>query len=287
MTLYASLPLLFVATGLVLLSAVTYLARLFRRHRRAISALLELAQSNLDPLQLPAAGWPALASGGIKRMEFSGNWFGQPVQNIFGAPPEECAPNTFSFSVISDGDIHLDFCCYSHNSRGESRLLAEHLSGVFHLLLETAVHSRMESLSAALAEQVRLMLYLQHDLRNLAQWVEWLAADFDAAQDDHELLAIALRLRTSSPHAATRAQRILDVICKPPDSVPAVEHPVRLNEVIRQAAEHAGIAVTLHDDRPDQEVSVWLHRELLNRTLDNLFTHAAPLLRSQPDMTIS
>lgn len=287
MTPYSSLPLIFVATGLVLLSAVTYLSRLFRCHRRSLSALLKLAQTNLDPLQLPIAAWPALNDGGIKRMEFSGNWFGQPVQGVYGAPAETCAQKSFSFSVIADGDVHLDFRFYTHTGRGEARLLAEHLSGVFHLLLETAVHSKMESLSAALAEQVRLMLYLQHDLRNLAQWVEWLADDFSQARDDSTLLDIAQRLRTSSPHAATRAQRILDAICKPPKLLPPVEHPVMLNEVIRQAAEHAGIAVSLHDDRAKQETAVWLRRELLDRTLDNLFTHAAPMLRTQPDMTIS
>lgn len=287
LTLYSSLPMLLVAAGLVLLSALAYLARLFRRHRRAISALLELAQTNLDPLQLPAAAWPAMTGGGIKRMEFSGSWFGQPVQGTFGLPPEACAPNTFSFSVTADGDVHLDFLFYTDSKRGESRLLAEHLSGVFHLLLETAVHSKLESLSAALSEQLRLVLYLQHDLRNLAQWVEWLAADLTEAQDDYDLLKIAHRLRTSAPHAAVRAQRILDAICQPPASLPRVSRPVLLGEVIRLAAEHAGIAVTLHEDPAGQPTGVWLHRELLDRTLDNLFSHAAPLLRSQPEMTIA
>lgn len=287
MTHYSSLPLLFIASGLVLLTALAYLARLFRRHRRAIGALLKLAQTNLDPLQLPAAAWPALTGGGIKRMELSGHWFGHPVHSVFGAALGKCAPNTFSFYVIADGDVHLDFCCYTQASRGESRLLAEHLAGVFHLLLETAVHSKMESLSAALAEQVRLILYLQHDLRNLAQWVEWLADDFTDARDDQDLLKIARRLRNSAPHAATRARRILEDICKPPKPLPPVQHPLCLNEVIRQAAEHAGIAIVMPDDQPEQEVSVWLHRELLDRALDNLFSHAAPLMRSQPDMHLS
>ena len=286
MTPYTDLPLIFVAAGLVLLSAVAYLARLFKRHRRSLSALLKLSQSNLDPLQLPAVAWPALAAGGIKRLEYSGSWFGQPVQDKFGAVAEDCSPRPVIFSVKADGDVRLDFLCCTQSSRGEARLLAEHLCGVFQLLLETAVHSKMESLSAALAEQARLMLYLQHDLRNLAQWVEWLAADFSEAQHDDSFLNIALRLRNSAPHAAARAQRILDAICKPPASLPPTKQSVSLIEVIQQAAEHAGIAVTLNIDSLETNISVVLNRVLLERTLDNLFSHAAPLLREDPEMNI-
>ncbi|PIX03515.1 MAG: hypothetical protein COZ77_11335, partial [Gallionellales bacterium CG_4_8_14_3_um_filter_54_18] len=61
MMLYSNLIFIFLAAGFALLFAVSYLARLFRRHRHSLSALLALAQSNLDPLQLPAAAWPALA----------------------------------------------------------------------------------------------------------------------------------------------------------------------------------------------------------------------------------
>jgi len=287
MTTYPSLPLIFVATGLVLLLAVSYLARLFRRHRHSLSALLELAQSNLDPLQLPAAAWPALAKGGIKRLEYSGNWFGQPVQESFGATREDCAPRPFDFSVKADGDVTLDFRCYTQAGRGEARLLAEHLSGVFHLLLETAVHSKMEALSAALTEQARLMLYLQHDLRNLAQWVEWLAADCSDAQDDAALLGIALRLRSSAPHAAARAQRILDAACKSATGIPPPTQPVEINEALQQAADHAGITVTLTPDSLAQNDSVWLRGDLLDRTLDNLLSHAAPLLRIHPELSVS
>ncbi len=280
MTPYLSLSLIFVATGLVLLAVVAYLARLVRRHRRSLAELLELAKSSLDPLQLPAAAWPALADGGLMRLEYSGFWFGQPVRNSFGAAQDDGIP--FAFKVVAGNDVILECRLYAGNKRGETRLFAENLAGVFRLLLETTVHSKMEALSAALTEQARLALYLQHDLRNLAQWVEWLAADLASAQNDDALLAVAHRLSTSAPHAAARARRILDATCK--SRIPPAPQAVALDDALREAAEHAGVAIDL--DTRKSDTFVLLRRDLLDRTLDNIFTNIAPLLRLHTNMCI-
>lgn len=274
---YTSLALVFVAVGLALLAAIAHLARLVRRHRRSLGELLQLAKSNLGPLQLPAVAWPTLTKGGIMRLYFSGNWFGQPVQEDFGAAQTGCKP--FSFKITAHDDVHLEFELYARTNRGEARLFAENLAEVFRLLLETAVHGKMQALSAALAEQARLSLYLQHDLRNLAQWVEWIAADFALAKNDEDLLVTAHHLRTSAPHAAARARRILDATCNP--RTPPLPEAIALADVIRDAAEHAGVNVTIELD-----ARVLLRRDLLDRTLDNLFTNVAPLLRSRSDLCI-
>ena len=280
MTLYPAIPLILVAAGIALLAAVAYLARLVRQHRRSLSALLKLAKSDLDPLQLPAAAWPALADGGVKRLDFSGRWFGQPVQGTFGAEPDDSRP--FAFKITANDDIRLDFHLHARTDRGEARLFSENLAGVFRLLLETAVHSKMQTLSAALAEQARLTLYLQHDLRNLAQWVEWLAVDFADAQNDTALLEVARRLRIGAPHAAARARHILDATCTNHTTRAPALHAIALSDAIRQSAEHAGIPVTV-----DQDAFVLLQRDLLDRTLDNLFANVASLLRQHPDRSIS
>ena len=285
MSTYNNLALIFLVAGLVLLGAAAYLSRLFRYHQRSLSTLLRLAQSELDPLQLPAAAWPALSQGGIRLFEYSGSWFGQTVQDTFGTVHHDGTP--FTFIVIADGDIQLDFRLYASASRGEARLLAEHLSGVFRLLLETAVRSKMEALSATLAEQARLTLYIQHDLRNLAQWVEWLAEDFSSAKDDTALLNLSRLLISSAPHAAARARRILDTTCNIHTSLPPKLQPVALLAAIQNAADHAGISVTLNHYSDQEDIYVFLRRTLLERTLDNLFTHVAPLLRVYPELNIS
>ncbi|MDX8378645.1 MAG: hypothetical protein R8K48_01155 [Gallionella sp.] len=278
MTISSSLSVIFIAEGLTLLAGVAYLAHWVGRHRRLLDALLKLAIKNRDPLRLPASAWPTLASGGIKRLHFSGTWFGQAVQGNFGAAQVHSQP--FTFKVIANSDISIDFQLYAQENRGEARLFAENLTGVFRLLLETAVHSKMDALSAALAEQAKLTLYMQHDLRNLSQWVQWLAADFHDAKNDADLLTVAQRLQLGAPHAAARAKRILDATCK--SRTQAQLQTVSLADVIREAAEHAGINITI-----TQDAHALLHRELLDRTLDNLFANVAPLLRQHPDSIIT
>ncbi len=277
MSLYPTLPLILVAAGLALMSALTYLAHLVRVHRRAIGALLKL--SNLDPLQLPVKAWPVLATGGIMRLEYSGNWFGQPVQESLGTAQPDSHP--FSFNICADTDISLDFKLYAKTGRGEAKLFAENLAGVFRLLLETSVHSKMESLSTALNEQAKLSLYLQHDLRNLAQWVEWLAADLAATPDKETLLHLARRLKHSAPQAAARAKQILNASCKVRINAPQSPQEIELNQAIAQAADHAGIAIHIEGD-----ARICLRRDLLERTLDNLFTNVAPLLRQHADLCV-
>ncbi len=280
MTPYLILSLIFFVAGIVLLAVVAYLALLVRKHRRLLGELLKLAQNDLNPLQLPETAWSALADGGITRLEYSGNWFGQPVQGLFGAIQDGSRP--FSFSISANDDILLDFRLYARTHGGETRLFSENLAGVFRLLMETAVHSKMQALSAALAEQARLTLYLQHDLRNLAQWVEWLTADLASTTDDTSLLRLANRLKISAPQAAVRAKQILKASCKVHAKTSRQPQEIALGYTIRQAAEHAGIAIHIKGD-----ARICLRRDLLDRTLDNLFANVATLLRAHPDRRIA
>ncbi len=272
------LALIFLVSGLALLATVAYLARSVMAHRALLSKLLKLAQDGTDPLELPAAAWPILREGGIDQLDFSGWWFGQPVQHHFGSSNN--SSNSFSFAVIADGDINLHFQLYTGAHHGEARLFTENISGVLHLLVETAVHRKMEALSAALSEQARLSLYMQHDLRNLAQWVTWLAADLATESNDTNLLAVAKRLQTCAPQAAARARHILNATGK--RNLPKKIETFQLREVIREAAEHAGLSVTI-----DSDAKIRMQRELLERALDNLFSNVDKPLRENSDLLIT
>jgi signal transduction histidine kinase len=152
--------------------------------------------------------------------------------------------------------------------RGDERLFANHLAQVFVLLLETRLRERTGALSAALAERARLSLYLQHDMRNLAQWVSWVGADFVQADSHDSLMVVAQRLQANAPFALERAQRLMAALGN--DQQASVPRPMALRGALEQAARLAGIEISITGD-----ATAWITPELLERALDNLLSNLA------------
>lgn len=265
------LGFILIAVGVTLLAASYRIGRLARSYRGRMESLLHLASQPIDPLELPAAAWPELAGGGWQRLDWEGSWFGQPVAGMLGVASrgkKAAADPPLSFELASGDEVRLRLSLIHSDAWGEHRLFAEHLARVFVLLLETRLHARTEALSAALAERARLSLYLQHDMRNLAQWVLWVSEDFAASKTPEALLAAARRLSNNAPLAHDRAERLIGALGKDL----AVEHPalVDLREAALHAARLAGIEPTIAG-----EASAWVAAGLLARALDNLFTNVA------------
>jgi signal transduction histidine kinase len=275
------LGLFLIAVGVTLLAASYRIARLARSNRRRMETLLQLASEPLDPLELPAAAWRELADGGWTRLSWEGSWFGQPVAGVLGTKiPEKKATaiSSLDFKLVSGDEVELRLSLTHSQAWGEERLFAEHLARVFVLLLETRLHARTEALSAALAERARLSLYLQHDMRNLAQWVLWVSDDFAACETAEAMLATARRLRDNAPLARDRAERLIGALGKDP----AVEHPtlINLREATLHAARLAGVEPAIVG-----EASAWVAAGLLARALDNLFANLAAAWRETASAT--
>lgn len=268
-----SLSLIFVAAGLTLLATSVALSRRARRYRTGMQTLLQLGSQSLEPLDIPAAAWPVLAGAGWQHLALTGDWFGHTVNSELGnrakaaTGPEKL--NALVFQIGSGNDVRLALRLTHSANRGEGRLFAEQLARVFVLLMETGLRARTEAMSVALAERARLSLYLQHDMRNLAQWVGWVCADFAACADPPALLAAAHRLQENAPLAQDRAHRLIADLGNKPVSDSPGEIDLRL--AITKAAHLAGIEVSLSG-----QAQAWIGRGLLARVLDNLFSNLAP-----------
>lgn len=265
-----SLPLIFLAAGFTLWVTSLALARRARRYQAGMRALLELASSPLEPLELPAAAWPALHGAGWNGLQWHGDWYGQAVQGVLGAQPTKATGKAAqqTFKLQSGDEVQLVLTLQHSVPRGEQRLFANQLAQVFLLLLETRLRERTGALSAALAERARLSLYLQHDMRNLAQWVMWVSADFSNAHNPQDLLAAAERLRDNAPMAQTRALRLNAALGKA--NQPAQPSTIALADALEQAASLAGIEIEVQGD-----ATAFIAPELLARALDNLLSNLA------------
>jgi len=267
------LALFLIAAGIALFAASYRIGRVAHNYRQRMENLLRLASRPLDPLELPAAAWPDLEGGGWTQLSWTGTWFGQPVVGSIqahGSKPVRAVP--LEFDLASGDEIRLKVSLIHAEQWGENRLFAEHLARVFVLLLETRLHARTEALSAALAARAQLSLYLQHDMRNQAQWVMWVADDFAACTDDVALLTAAQQLRENAKLARDRAERLIAALGRNP----VVEQAgrIELHEAARQSARLAGI-----EPRIEGEAIAWIPASLLARALDNLFGNLASAWR--------
>lgn len=273
-----SLALMLVLVGLTLLVISLLLTRRLRRHSLRLQTLLQIGGKNLAPLVIASEAWPILAKAGWQQLVVTGDWFGSPVHTELGAAGTGTAAKphqVLQFEISSETDVHLSLQLTHCEGPGERWLLAEQLARVLALLIETSLRTRTEALSAALAERARLSLYLQHDMRNMAQWVNWVGTDLGACGSDPELLHLAQRLQKNAPLAQERAQRLISALGqRPVDDAPG---RVDLGQVVIQAAHLAGLEVEVSG-----QAQGWIAKSLLARALDNLFSNLAPNWRTSP-----
>ena len=274
-----SLTLIFLAAGLTLYLTSRSLARRAKSYQAGMQSLLQLGAQGLDPLDSPPAAWPLLAAGGWQHLQLSGDWFGYLVESEWGKKPEQPlkrgpkASTPLAFRLSSGNDVLLVMTLTHRAVGGEGRLFAEQLAKVFVLLLESALRVRTEAISVAMAERARLTLYLQHDMRNLAQWVGWVCSDFNDCQQPESLLIAARRLQQNAPLARERADRLVALLGNNPANQQAALLDLRL--AVENAAQMAGVQVDISG-----QAQAWIAQTLLARALDNLFSNLAPNWRN-------
>ena len=265
-----SLSLVFLVAGATLWLVSFGLARRARRYQAGMQSLLLLGGQNLEPLDLPQAAWPALSGAGWRSLVWQGDWYGQNVQGALGLPWSDVqkADAVQSYILASGDEVSLTLRLLHSAPGGEQRLFATQLAQVFVLLLETRLRERTGALAVALAERARLSLYLQHDMRNMTQWVSWVSTDFAAAHSEQALLAAARRLQDNAPLAQERAQRLNTALGKAPHA----ENPTAmdLRQALEQAARLAGLELPVAG-----EATGWIAPGALARVLDNLLSHLA------------
>ncbi|WP_341913926.1 hypothetical protein [Polaromonas sp. YR568] len=290
-----------VVAGLSIGFTMLWLRHLSRLHRRRMGQLLALREAlHDDLLGTLVLHQRTLAQLGLVSMDWRGNWYGSPVLTrmgppipaiVHGAAPDGGGRRRLDDRVLCQSfqfdDISLDFRIGLKGLRGERHLFAVQAAEVLFAMLQGAFAARQLALVAAVSQRARVGVFLQHDMRNLAQWVQLVAEDFAAAQDDQTLMVRARRLRSNAALAANRAERmakaLLNPTWQPSLSAPLTsrEHPeaapmLDLDEHIRQAGE-------LHQVEIELEGGAWLQwdEQALATVLDNVLGNVSTLSRER------
>lgn len=232
-----------------------------RRHVALANQLIgRRAEIGGDVLAWFDAARPTLQQAGVEGLRYRGSWFGGVVEGEWGE-----RRGVRRSRPLTAGDLSLTVELWLRPVRGEQRLLREGLLAVFDLLLQQSLLAKSEAVAAALAQQAELSLYLQHDLKNLTQWV-LLVTDQFADADDAQLPVLGAHLRAHAPLARERAERLVEQLGREAPSPPPLQ-PVRVLEQARVFASLHGIDLQTASD----ELTLALPRRALERLLDPLF----------------
>jgi signal transduction histidine kinase len=288
-----------VVAGLSIGVTMLWLRRLSRLHRQRMDQLLALREElHRDPLATLARHRQVLAKLGLRSLDWHGHWYGTSVAASLGEkiPPGTVtegldAAQRLSGQVLAQrfeyDDISLELRVGLKGLHGERRMFAVQAAEVLFAMVQGALAARQLALGAAVDQRARVGVFLQHDMRNLAQWVQLVAEDFGSAQDDATLLSRARRLRSNAALAANRAQRMAQALLNPtwqpsasaplePSTGSGFQTMLNLAEYLHQAAELHQVTIGL-----DDPATVMWDDQALATVLDNVFGNVSSLSRER------
>lgn len=271
--------LVLVGAGLSLAFALLWLGRAARRRRHVLDELLGLRRRlEREPLEGLAESGALVERLGLPGLRWHGSWYGAEVAGGVGQP---VATPVMAYA-ISQPDVRLQLEVSLRGLRGEARLFAEQAAQLLFAILDGALAARELALVSAMAQRARLAVFVQHDMRNLSQWVALVTEDLERSQTPDELLASARRLQQGAAMARDRAQRIGAALARPGQGEAANARWQRLDllhDLEQAAAMHQ---VTLRKDAAMPASLHWDWSPLAWATLlDNVLGNISRLAREQ------
>ena len=280
MWLYEAAALL-VAAGMSLGFALLWLRNGMRRRRHVLDELLALRKVlEQDPLEGLSASGALILRLGLRGMRWQGQWYGAPVQGAVGdGASSQAGALSHDFA---QADIQLNLRVSLRGLRGEARLFAEQSAQMLFAIFEGALAARELALVSSMAQRARVAVFVQHDMRNLAQWVALVADDMDQAQTPAEIVRSVQRLREGASLARDRAQRISAALLRPDSGAGQAERwqPLDVLDDLAQAAAMHQVVLQIEPGPAggltlDWSASAWA------AVLDNLLGNASRLSRER------
>ncbi|HVK95795.1 MAG TPA: ATP-binding protein [Noviherbaspirillum sp.] len=186
------------------LAALWYQARTISRINLALIRLNE--QLNFDTPTFLRKAWPLLARAGLSGMAWQLDWFGVLIEGKEGEDKGEGMHREIQVSEMT-----LAVTLYKRKSRGERRYFGENLIATFLLLLHTDMLIKAGTTDATFSHMAKLNLFLQHDMKNVAQFIQLMSDQLDAVPSGKEQQVLDY-LRMAAPLVRERADRIVHTL---------------------------------------------------------------------------
>jgi len=218
-----------ILVGTTIGAVLFILWRQARRISKLNLALIRLnEQLDFDTPAFLRAAWEPLFQAGLQGIAWKLDWFGTPVEGRAGQLKGQALTRE-----IQAGEVRLAVTLYQKSRQGEKRYFNESLIETFMLLLRTDMLIKAGATHAALAQMAKLNLFLQHDMKNVAQFIQLMDDHLATVPADNERRQTLKYLREATPLIRERADRIVRTLKgRQPQDNPL--RPYRLRDEIEQ-----------------------------------------------------
>ena len=207
------------------MAALWYKSRLASRRNLALIRMNE--QCAFDVPVFLSQAWTLLSQSGLRGIEWRLSWFGVASEGRGGVGRGRVQQRT-----VEVGEMRLDIDFWQHEGRGEQRYFEETLIETFMLLVRMDMLIKAGTTDAALSHMARLNLFLQHDMKNIAQFIGLMADQLAMVAPGKEQRVLDY-LRLATPLIRHRADRVVRTLTVGVDPVvPAA--PVALRSLLAQ-----------------------------------------------------
>lgn len=271
-SIYSSLILI----GITIMAVMAVLVYQARRQAQVNLALLRLNEEVcFDLPDLLRQSWPYLARARFTGLSWQLDWFGTPLARVDGMVGKDRISRH-----LEAGEITLDVTLWHGGHRGEQRYFSDSLAENFFLLLHVDMWIKMGGVQGAFGQAAKMELFLQHDMKNIAQFIH-LAAEQLAEVKPEQEAGLLTTLRAAMPTARVRADRILSALSHKTDTKKKTACP--LADIWQQAAGMHGLSA-----RIEGSATAFIAEESLHSIIDNLMiNYSDQSLWNQGHMPVS
>lgn len=200
------LALVLLVVGITLLGVITYLKNQSLKLNRAILQLYRLNhQVNQDVLDFIDQAWDILETFGFEGLYGEIDWFGEEVSYQKGRQTKYEYP-----IYLHEDEMAIKLRLYHQKLGGEKQMMAEVLQHAFLILLSQDLLSKKSQLNLSYRRLEKYRLFLQHDVKNLAQFIRLLTDQVSLASTDQEKIHVMTRLKELLPAISERSARVVD-----------------------------------------------------------------------------
>ncbi len=218
--------------GVALFFTAYYFRRQSKQLSKALSDLYSLNQSvKQDALDFLEQAWPILESLGCLKMEANIQWFGEKKQIHFGKKSFVVGKRSV-FNIARD-DMIFSLDVMLNRKAAEPESLSFLVIKTFVSILEQNLVLKQAEILTSQKRLERYQLFVQHEIKNIAQFIQLLCEQVDTLQEDADKIRLVERLHQSLPAMAERAQKTILQMKRPLEQSYACTE-LQLQEVLQE-----------------------------------------------------